>query len=99
MKLSPFMKQVKKWLKKLTKKQLIEKVIIWTEIWAQENISNWKTIYELQELCESNLKELIATKKKLAISESALQACESANQWYENMSILQFIKHKHGRKR
>ena len=89
MKLSPFMKQVKKWLKKLTKKQLIERVITWIEIWAQENISNWEAISGLQDLYKSISYEL-------ELTEWFLKSAESALSIYENMSILQFIKHKYG---
>ena len=76
-------KKHKKNLKKLTKKQLIQKVLTHIEIknefyMAYEKLDNEKQISE---------SELIKT-------EWFLKSAESAIRFYENMSILGFIRHK-----
>ncbi len=85
------MTQVKKWLKNKTKKELIEQVLMGIEMNAQQSLQEWDRYEEL-------FQELLGYKKHIEILESALNGCESANRWYENMSVWQFIKSKISRK-
>ena len=85
-----FIKQHRKNLKKLTKKQLIQQVINHIEIDAHVN-NQFDMAYEKldneKQICES---ELIRT-------EWFLKSAESAIRMYENMSVFQFIKHKYAK--
>lgn len=90
MKLSPFMTQVKKNLKKQTKKQLIEKVLIWIEMNAEQSLQEWIWYDEL-------FQESLQHKKEKENLEWYLKSAESAIRMYENFNIFQFIKHKYAR--
>jgi hypothetical protein len=87
MKLSPFMIQVKKWLKKRTKKELIEQVLMGIEQGAQQTLSEWDIYNDLQNDLQLVQSELIRT-------EWFLKSAESAIRYYENMSIIKFIQKK-----
>lgn len=78
---STFMTQVKKWLKNNSKKELIKKVVLLIEMNAQQEIRDGEMISNLQEEIEHILKDLIDTKKELAI--------------YENMNPYTFFIHKY----
>ena len=88
MKKSLFMKQVKKWLKNNTKKQLIEKVLMKIEMNAQQELQEWIRYDEL-------FQESLLHKREKEQTEWFLKSAESAIRMYENFSILQFIKHKY----
>ena len=60
MKLSPFMKEHKANLKKMSKKQLINQVLIWIELLAQQEIKNEKLI-EYREKIIEKYKKLLET--------------------------------------
>jgi len=90
MKLSPFMTQVKKDLKKQTKKQLIENVLIWIEMNAEQSLQEWIRYEEL-------FQELLEYKKLAEQNEWFLKSAESALIWKDNLSVWQFIKNKYFR--
>lgn len=87
MKLSPFMIQVKKWLKKRTKKELIEQVLMGIEQGAQQTLSEWDIYNDLQNDLQLVQSELIRT-------EWFLKSAESAIRMYEKMSVWEFIRKK-----
>lgn len=82
-----FMKQVKKWLKNNTKKQLIEKVLIWIEMNAQQSLQEWIRYDEL-------FQESLQHKREKENLEWFLKSAESAIRYYENMSVWGFIRNK-----
>lgn len=88
--MTKFLKEHKKNLRKLTKKQLIQQIINHIEIDAHIN-NQFDMAYEKldneKQICES---ELIRT-------EWFLKSAESAIRMYENFSIFQFIKHKYSK--
>lgn len=88
--LSPFLKEHKKNLRKLTKKQLIQQILIWLDMNANQSIQfdmAYEKLDNEKQICES---ELIRT-------EWFLKSAESAIRYYENFSIFQFIKHKYSK--
>jgi len=85
-----FMKQVKKHLKNNTKKELIQKVLIWMELNVQQTLSEWERYDDL-------FQELLEYKRQLEQTEWFLRSAESALRMYENFSIFQFIKHKYAK--
>ena len=88
MKLSPFMIQVKKWLKKRTKKELIEQVLMGIEQGAQQTLSEWDIYNDLQNDLQLVQSELIRT-------EWFLKSAESALIYKDNLSVWGFIKNKY----
>lgn len=79
--------QVKKWLKKRTKKELIEQVLMGIEQGAQQTLSEWDIYNDLQNDLQLVQSELIRT-------EWFLKSAESAIRMYEKMSVLGFIRKK-----
>ncbi len=73
MKLSPFMKQFKKDLETLTKKQLVKRLLISVEMnanqWNQFDMT-YEKLDEEKQICES---ELIRTEKELEETQEALR--------------------------
>jgi len=111
MKLSPFLKEHKQNLKKLTKKQLIQQVLNWIDISAHIEAQfndTYEALDNKYQVCEA---ELIRTEKELKMFESlfeseqvtadilagSLQSAENAIRMYENMSVIQFIKSKYAK--
>lgn len=90
MKLSPFMTQVKKWLKNKTKKELIEQVLMGIEMNAQQSLQEWDRYEEL-------FQELLRYKKLAEQNEWFLKSAESALIWKDNLSLWGFIKNKYFR--
>ena len=79
--------QVKKWLKKRTKKELIEQVLMGIEQGAQQTLSEWDIYNDLQNDLQLVQSELIRT-------EWFLKSAESAIRMYEKMSVWGFIRKK-----
>lgn len=94
MQLSPFMKQFKKDLEALTKKQLVKRLLISVEMsanqWNEFDMAYEKLGNEKQ-ICEA---EIIKTEKSLSDYTELYKWFEKKTKEYESMSVLQFIRHK-----
>lgn len=82
-----FLKQHRKNLKKLTKKQLIEQIINHIEITT--NIES-----QFNDSYEELFQESLQHKKEKESLEWYLKSAESAIKYYENMSVWGFIRNK-----
>lgn len=77
MKLSPFMQWVKKQLKNNTKKELIEKVLLWIDMNAQQTLQEWDRYNDLYE-------ELAEVRIELEETQEALRRCRNQLLSYKN---------------
>lgn len=90
MKQSKFLKEHKKNLKKLNKKQLIEQVLNLIEINTQQSIN----FSDLEDEYNSLDEKFQLAETELIRTEGFLKSAESALRMYENFNIYQFLKHK-----
>lgn len=81
MKLSPFMKEHKKNLKKLTKEQLIKQVLIWIETMAHQDICNDNLIWYNTKIT----KELNELEQTLRSAENALDYKDKVIERYKTL--------------
>lgn len=77
MKLSPFMQWVKKQLKNNTKKELIEKVLLWIDMNAQQTLQEWDRYNDLYE-------ELAEVRIELEDTQEALRRCRNQLESYKH---------------
>lgn len=93
--MSKFLKEHKKNLWKLTKKQLIKQILIWLEMNAHQSLGDSIRYDDLNDELTVTLEELRLTQHRLKMNEWFLKSAESVLVWKENLSIWGFIKNKY----